>query len=57
MAEPIISLATIRTLAQTAAECGQDVLAVNPYPEGTGAHACFVRDFWAARSKLEIEVA
>ena len=50
--EPITPIATIRTLAQASAECGQNVLAVNPYPEGTAAHACFERDFWVARNAL-----
>lgn len=51
--EPIVSIDKIRTLAQAAAHCGKSVADTNPYPEGTAAHACFMRDFWAACKELE----
>lgn len=56
--EPIVPRDVIRDKARAAADAGLNLheLNVNPYPDGTAAHAQFEHDYWERSREVAGEV-
>lgn len=57
--EPIVPRDVIRDRARAAFDAGLNLHEdpnVNPYPEGTAAHAQFERDYWERAREVAAEV-